>query len=136
MAERLAEAYLALPVKDRAETGLITFTNEMRRAVTLAIQAGLRETGALAGAGVDLSVLSPHRFTRAEAGEIGSYRRGDIVVSPVAIPGSRMTAHALYTVDHADIGARRLHLRSETGEPVTVDLRPGSKQAGRLIAFK
>jgi hypothetical protein len=136
IAEKLAGTYSAMSVEDRANTGLIVLTNGMRLAVNSAIQHALKMSGEIGGGEVSVASLAPRNFTQAEAGEIGSYRTGDIVVAPVAAPRSNLKSNILYTV--ADIAQhdRKLTLTSPTRETVTLDLDHKNRAAQKLAVFK
>lgn len=133
--DQLAEIYSALSREDRATTGLIVLTNALRRAVNVAIQDNLKLSGEIGGGQVEISSLVPKNFTQAEAAEIGSYKPGDIVLSPVATPRSGLTSNTLYAVTAVDRSDRRLTLSGPDGEVIVLDLDWKNRAALRLAVF-
>uniref|UniRef100_A0AAN0NJ72 AAA family ATPase n=1 Tax=Yoonia rhodophyticola TaxID=3137370 RepID=A0AAN0NJ72_9RHOB len=135
IASELAKTYLSLPTDQREATGLIVLTNALRHEVNATIQNSLWLSGAIGGERVELATLAPKYFTQAEASEIGSYKMGDIVVSPVAAKESGLTSNALYEVTGIDRMDRKLTLTAPDGEAVTLDLHWKSRVAQKLIVF-
>lgn len=136
IALKLAETYSAIPANARSETGLIVLTNAMRRQVNGEIQNNLKLQGEIGGGTVEISSLSPRNFTQAEASEIGSYRKDDIVVAPVGSPKAGLVANTLYKVTDVSTEDRKLELASPAGETATLDLGPENRFAQRLAVFK
>lgn len=135
IADKLASSYLALSPKDRDATGLIVLTNAMRHEVNASIQNSLWLRGKIGGERAELATLVPKYFTQAEAGEIGSYKVGDIVVSPVVAKSSGLTSNTLYEVTKIDHAERQLTLTSPDREEVKLDLHWKSRIAQKLIVF-
>ncbi len=135
VADQMAKAYLATPHDQRAGTGVIVLTNELRKEVNSQIQAGLIASNQIGGKTVSVPTLLSHNFTQAEAREIGSYREGDIVVVPVAPKDSNFKANTLYTVAAVDHDFNQLLLKSPEGENVMLDLSYGSRDARNLAVF-
>ncbi len=135
MAATMADTFMAMTPEQRAGTGLIVLTNALRKDVNEQIQRQLRSANLIGKDAVKVASLVPRNFSQAEAREVGSYKVGDIVVSPVASSQSPMTANVLYTVTSVSRDDRKLTLQSPDNETVSINLAHGSSDARKLAVF-
>ena len=136
VAAEMAHTYMSMSDDQRMSTGLIVLTNDLRKQVNAEIQSGLKSAGSIGGYEVEIATLVSRTFTQAEAREIGSYRAGDIVVSPVASAKSEMEANVLYRVSGINPSEQRLTLEGPTNKKIMLDLSHGSNDARRLAVFE
>ncbi|KJZ17903.1 hypothetical protein TW80_16305, partial [Loktanella sp. S4079] len=118
-----------------AGTGVIVLTNALRKDVNEEIQGRLRSANLIGGEAVQIATLLPRNFSQAEASEVGSYKVGDIVVSPVASAHTPMAANVLYTVTGVSVDDKKLSLASPDREAVSLNLAYGSSEARKLAVF-
>ena len=135
IAATMADTYMDMTPDQRTATGLIVLTNALRKDVNEQIQGQLRERNLIGQDAVKVSSLIPRNFSQAEAREVGSYKAGDIVVSPVASSQSPMTANILYTVTSVSREEQRLDLQSTDRETISLSLAHGSSDARKLAVF-
>jgi hypothetical protein len=136
VAAAMAQTYMSMSDNQRKNTGLIILTNDLRKQVNSEIQSGLKSAGSIGGDEVEIATLVSRTFTQAEAREIGSYRAGDIVVSPVASAKSEMEANVLYRVSGINPSEQRLTLEGPANKKIFLDLSHGSNDARRLAVFE
>ena len=135
IATAMADTYMAMTPEQRSATGLIVLTNALRKDVNEQIQGQLRSANLIGEDAVKVTSLLPRNFSQAEAREVGSYKVGDIVVSPVASSKSPMTANVLYTVTSVSRDDQKLSLQSPDKETVSLSLAHGSSDARKLAVF-
>lgn len=136
IAAKLAETYTNMPREDRAETGVIVLTNEMRRTVNETIQSNLKLSGEIGGGEMKVDTLRPMNFTQAQAGEVGSYKQGDILVFPIGVPKAGLKQNVLYTVTEVDRVDQSLRLSDPEGRTRELDLHWKSRAAQKVAVFQ
>lgn len=133
----VAETWLALDVKARATTGVLVMTNAEREEINGTIREGLRAEGTLKGAEVEIDVINPLHFTRAQSGDAGSYRKGDTLISVFNLRAQDIERNDVLTVQNTNKDKNSIEvLNHGTGEVVTIPLGQRSKAAEALVAYE
>lgn len=135
--QTIADSWLALRSADRERAGVVVLTNKVREAVNAEIRDALKGERRIAREDTRVDSLHPLSFTRAEATDAASYRRGDVVVPLKDLRKEGLTGNAVYRVVDKNDYTQKLTLRSEKGGPDReVALGPGSKTAAALVSYE
>jgi conjugative relaxase-like TrwC/TraI family protein len=116
---QVAEDYLGLPPEQRKKTVIVTATHATREGIIGHIREGLKKEGILQGEEVDLDVLKPKNWTKAQKGDIRNFKTGDVLEfsqrSQKIEKGVRYKVHAI----NQELGEVRLSSQSGMA---TIDL--------------
>ena len=135
--EHTAETWLALPRSARETTGVLVLTNAHRRETNDLIRAGLKAEGTLGKRDVILPTIDPVNLTRAAAGDAGSYRIGDTVLSVGQLKSYRIQPYQLFNVTQTDTEKNRNTLAPEgTNKAIEIQLGQNTQAAEKLVAFE
>ncbi|OZA13577.1 MAG: hypothetical protein B7Y02_05830, partial [Rhodobacterales bacterium 17-64-5] len=136
IAAHVADRWLALDAKSRAETGIAVLTNAARQSVNEVIRTTLKLEGHLGAEDRSLLALKPAGLTRAAAGDARSYSTGDIL-----LPLSTSRQHGvekgdLYVVLQTDLRANTVTVEDvRQGRALTLPLRQDAKLAASLVLY-
>lgn len=133
----VANSWLALNQKTRADTGVVVMTNAERVEVNGTIREGLRAEGTLRGPEVEIDVINPLHLTRAASGDAGSYRKGDTLVAVFGLRKHDIQPRDVMTVQSMDTEKNAIEvLNHGTGEVTNITLGQSSKAAEALVAYE
>ena len=129
----IAERYAAMDKAGRTRTLVIEPSREGRDALTADIRAALTKAGALTGPGVTVQGLANKGLTHAEARDLLSYDKGDIVRFTRDYADKGVMRGEAYRVESIDPAKAAIALKSEDGREVDWRLRQWG--AGKVQAF-
>ena len=136
-AEQAAQLWTNLPGQERADTRLITLSNEDRREINHTIRDVLQQEGKIAPQDHDIAGLDPLNLTPAEKGDAQSYEKGDIVSPLQSFKTAKLIKDALYTVEDRNIQNNTLTLRQHgTSARFTMRLSQASRATQSLVGFE
>lgn len=132
----VANQFLALSPDQRAQTGIVTPTNAVRRNITAEIREALKHEGSIGTEDKTLRTLSPARLSTAEASDPRSYQAGDIVMTYRDVKSVKMLANTEYrVVDRTADGRGITVLNPATKEEIALPVMDLPKLARTIDAF-
>lgn len=129
----IAERYAGLDKASRARTIVVEPSREGRDALTADIRDALIQSGALTGPAVTVESLANKGLTRAEARDLMSYDKGDVVRFTRDYADKGVSRGEAYRVESIDPAKAAIALKSEDGREVDWRLRQWG--AGHAQAF-
>ena len=135
--QTIADSWLALRGADRERAGIVVLTNKVREAVNAEIRDALKGERRIGQQDTRVDSLHPLSFTRAEAADAASYKRGDVVVPLKDLRKEGLAGNEVYRVIDKNDYAQKLTLRPDKGGPDReITLGPGSKTAAALVSYE
>ena len=136
-AARAAQLWINLSEQERADTRLITLTNEDRREINQTIRGELQAQGDIAIEDHKIAGLDPLNLTPAEKGDVQSYQKGDIVSPLQSFKTAGLIKDALYTVEDCNLPQNTLTLRQHgTSARFTMRLSQASRATQSLVGYE
>ena len=135
LARTAAERYMALSPKERADTALITLSNQFRKKTNEHVRAARIAAGEISANGVTISSLAPLHLTRAEAGDARSYKPGDILIASATNAKAGLTKTQTYTIVATNQDRRTVTLEAWDGSQRTHRLSQASPLSRSTQAF-
>lgn len=134
---KLAETWLAATPGKRSGLGVVVQTNTLRREVNTRIRDGLRAEGSIGATDVTIDGLRNLGLTRAEAGDVRSYRAGDRVIATKPMPKLGLRLMGEYDVAARNERREEITLSDRsTGRVLKIRLGQGSRAAAALQVFE
>lgn len=132
--QKAAEAWLALASQERADTLLITQSNDWRRQINASVRGGLREEGAITGADFQVTRLEDLRLSKAEAGRLENYEPGMTVIAERNLKGQGVEKGDEYRV----VGAsdKGVELQKSDGTRIYFNPAKSAQAANAMSVYK
>jgi conjugative relaxase-like TrwC/TraI family protein len=136
IATHVADCWLRLDAKGRAETGIAVLTNAARQSVNEVIRTTLKLEGHLGVEDHSFLALKPAGLTRAAAGDARSYSTGDILLPLATSRQHGVEKGDLYIVLQTDLRANTVTVEDvRQGRALTLPLRQDAKLAASLVLY-
>lgn len=126
--ETLASNYLAKTPEERAQTLLITLSNNDRRMLNGKIREGLIQEGSLAKESAEANVLIAKDFTQIELTRASNYQVDDVILFGVSQRDLGVSKGEYLVIKSIDQGKNQLELTRKTGEKVLMKLPTGKQK--------
>ncbi|MDH2328318.1 MobF family relaxase [Cereibacter sp. SYSU M97828] len=133
----IAETWLALRSNERAQTGIVVLTNDVREKVNAEIRETLKNERLIGADDVKQSVLHPLNLTVAEAKDAASYKVGDVVVPLRGYKSEGLKKGEVYVVEDKSERSHSLVLRPEKGgDTARISLAKDLSAPPALVAYE
>lgn len=111
-----AQAWLALPPEERAQTALYASGREARAMINTVVQQGLRDEGVLKGPGLNLTVLERLPLSLEQERILQTYKPGQRIEFARRSPTAGIKAGTWGTITEVDQEKARVTFRTDSGE--------------------
>ncbi len=136
IATHVADRWLRLDAKGRADTGIAVLTNAARQSVNEVIRTTLKLEGHVSAEDHSLLALKPAGLTRAAAGDARSYSTGDILLPLATSRQHGVEKGDLYVVLQTDLRGNTVTVEDvRQGRALTLPLRQDAKLAASLVLY-
>lgn len=129
----IAKAYAGLDKAEQSKTLIVEPSREGRDTLTDEIRNELAKTGALTGSAIEAQSLVNKGLTRAEARDVASYAKGDVIRFTKDYAHKGASRGESYRVENIDPAKAAIALKSEDGREIDWRLRQWG--AGKSQAF-
>ena len=130
---RMAEHYSQLSAPERDHTLVIEPSRDGRDRLNALIRSALVKNGALSRQSIMMDTLESKGLTRAEAGEVASYEKGDVIRFARDYPGKGIDRSKAYRVHSIDQERNLINLSGPGGK--AINWHPRQWGAGKAEAF-
>lgn len=131
--EQMVSDFLSLSPEDRAETLLLSGTNQNRLNLTQQIRAGLQQEGSLGQDTFTLKSLQRKDLTVVQGRYAKSYKVNDVIIPIRDYRNQQLARSQCYVVRAVDTSANRLTLETPEGTLIQIDPKECDRKASYSV---